>query len=115
VICGRCASGCEVDDNFCRNCGLALRDQSLPAVREQRVPVARQSAVRALAIRGATTIAVGAFVQLVAARLARNALERITPAQRPTRLGVVPRRHPEAEDAGIESETFFMRRVRVRR
>lgn len=119
VVCGRCSTVCSTEDNFCRNCGLALQEQRLPALNQgNRLPAFSRPALPAVVVKGATVIAVGAIAEMVVRRAVGRVLRRGKKAERlPARTsknGV--RTHNGALPEGtLESETLFLRRVRIRR
>lgn len=118
VVCGRCAATAAPEDNFCRNCGRALRDQHLPSVREERLPAAWQPSLSAVVARGAAVVAVGTLAELVARRLLRAAVSRAPKAPRlparHTKPHLVPRDEPDSGEQ-VVSETLLLRRIRIRR
>jgi hypothetical protein len=115
VVCGRCATVCAPEDNFCRNCGLALAEPRLPAVRSGGLPVLSSPAIRSVVVKGATVVAAGVLAETLARRAVRSVLRRVPSRERlPARgkengLGSLP------EGTALESETFLLRRVRVKR
>ncbi|OGO50590.1 MAG: hypothetical protein A2148_04915 [Chloroflexi bacterium RBG_16_68_14] len=120
LFCGRCATVCDPEDNFCRQCGLPLREQYLPSVREGReLPAVWQPSLPAAVVKGAVFVAAGTLGQRLLRSLLRRALQRRRPAPRtPARRAkgeVVPRQEELLEDIQLESETFLLRRVRIRR
>lgn len=120
LLCGRCAQVCDPEDNFCRQCGLPLREQYLPSVREGRaLPAVWQPSLPAAVVKGAAYIAAGTLAQRLLRSLLRRAFQRRrqpprTPARR-SKGEVVPRQEELPEDVQVVSETFLLRRVRIRR
>jgi len=117
VICGRCAMVCDMEDNFCRQCGMALSDRRLPIRREARLPALRTPRVPAVVARGVVVVAAGTIAELLAKRIVRSATTRVAnvvtrPAGR-KRAEIVPLH----DDSGAQfiSDTLFVRRIRVRR
>jgi hypothetical protein len=117
TICARCEFACDLDDNFCRRCGLALGEARLPSVRQAGLPAVWQPRLRAVAIKGAAFIAAGAVAEMMARRMVRRALAPLAGVRPPNgrqRVQVVPSR-TELDDAQVVSETFLMRHIRIRR
>ena len=116
LICSRCSRPFDPGDRFCRKCGAPLT--TLPVARDDYSPVAWQSPVPALA-HGATAIIVGTLAEIVIRRALRMIFRPSTllPALRPNSTPAVhdPGDNGLESDAVIESETFAVRRVRVRR
>ena len=85
VICDRCKEACDLDDNFCRHCGLSLLERpSLPSVRSAtRLPAIRPPSVPATVANGAAFVAVRKITELRGRRMARSVL----------RIGNTPRKH----------------------
>lgn len=132
----RCQS-CDVpydpSDNFCRRCGASLNDSSLPAeaVRLPAIPNHSYETVAwrptlPVAVRGAAVLAAGTLAEVVlrglASRLfqrgARAAARRTGHENNRRRTEIVkaePGEEPTGQEAQIVSETWFFRRVRVRR
>ena len=117
IICDRCQEACDLDDNFCRHCGLSLLERpSLPSVRSAtRLPAIRPPSVPATVAKGAAFVAVGKITELVVRRMARSVLG----------IGKTPRKHAQAElvakreatsqTSEIVSETVLFRQIRIRR
>jgi len=114
LICGRCATVCDLDDKFCRHCGMALGDDPLPLKRDQHLPDVRPR-VPAAVVRAAAVIAVGTITEIMARRLAREAGRRVASV---TRLPIGrAKRGPQLVDdePSVVSDTVFIRRVQMRR
>ena len=117
VICGRCATACDGIDNFCRQCGLSLQEEQLPSVRQAHLPAVRSPSVRNVVVRGAAFVAAGKIAEIVTRQLVQRAFSR---TRRITRL---PARRSNVEvgsgavveEEHLLSETFLLRRTRVRR
>lgn len=121
AICRRCDALCDSADNFCRRCGLSLHDDvQLPSVRERpHLPVVQQLSVPATVVKGAAFVAAGKIAELLVRRLARNTFgRRAREAKLPARRAkgeLIPQDEGVLEGAQLVSETFFLRRVRIRR
>jgi len=117
VICGRCSTVCDGADNFCRQCGISLREEQLPSVRPAGLPAVRAPSARSMVVRGAAFVAAGKIAEIVARRVVRGMLQN---APRAARL---PARRSDAalrpgvvvEEENFLSETLLVRRTRVRR
>jgi predicted amidophosphoribosyltransferase len=118
VACGRCASPCDLDDNFCRRCGLALGEARLPSVRSQpSLPAVWQPRLRAVVMKGAAFIAAGTLAEVLVRRMVRRALAPLTGSRSSNgkkRAQLVPS-YDTTDDAQVVSETFLMRHIRIRR
>jgi hypothetical protein len=114
IICGRCATVCDPDDNFCRHCGMTLGDERLPSVRNAaNVPAVWQPRIRGVAVKGAAFIAAGTVAEMLVRRMVRRALAPLAGKPRPAR----GRAEMISSDAGegVESETLLLRHIRIRR
>jgi hypothetical protein len=114
IICGRCSSVCDADDNFCRRCGMPLTDEQLPLRHESRVPAVSAPRVPRAVVRAAAVVAVGALTEIMARRVAREAGRRVTNVVR------FPGRSKKAlapvlEEPAAISDELYIRRIRVRR
>ena len=120
AICGRCASVCDPEDNFCRHCGLPLHDDSkLPSIRNGAMPVAWRPPLPAAVVKGAAFVAAGTLAEMFLRQLVRNAFGRgrgasQPPAGRPS-TQLTNREQPLSVETQVVSETFLLRRVRFRR
>jgi hypothetical protein len=116
ALCPRCERLCDLDDNFCRRCGLALSEQRLPSVRKASLPARWQPQFRGVVVRGAAYLAAGAIARRLLRAVASRALGRARP-QPPARVakGEVVSANGGTADAQLVSETFLLRRVRIRR
>ncbi len=118
LLCGRCATACDPDDHFCRQCGMPLSDLGLPALSNGRhLPVAWQPPVPAFVVKGAAFVAAGTLAELLARRLVRRAFGRAGNGGSRTRrpLAVARRDDRLPGDEQLVSETMLFRRVRLRR
>ncbi len=120
MLCGRCGCPYDLEDNFCRQCGLPLHDANLPSVPEEsQVPAVWRPPVPAVVVKGAAFIAAGTVAEMLMKRLVRGAFGRGSgdekaPARR-EQGEVVRQPEPPDGDAQMVSETFLMRRIRFRR
>lgn len=115
MICGRCATVCDPDDRFCRHCGMALTDDQLPLKREPRVPDVWRPRVSGAVLRAATVVAVGAFTEIMARRLAREAGRRVANVTRFPGGKNAARSAPVVsfQEEHVVSETVYLRRSRA--
>ena len=116
-MCGRCEAVCEIDDNFCRKCGLSLRvSENLPSVRPNLLPAIRQPSVPAVVVRGAAFVAAGKIAEIIARRMVRSVFQHGNGSKNlPATTGkgeVVPQ--DEAIE-GVVSETLLTRTIHFRR
>ncbi len=118
AVCGRCDAVYEIDDNFCRNCGLSLRvSGNLPSVRSNFLPAIRQPSVPAVVARGAAFVAAGKLAEIIARRMVRSVFQRGNGSKNlpaTAKQGeVVPR--DEIPETTVISETLLTRRIHFRR
>ena len=120
LLCGRCVSAYDPEDNFCRQCGAPLHDPQLPSVRDEAgLPAVWRPPLRAVVVRGAVFVAAGTMAEMLIRRLVRGALgQRPRAPQSPFRREATPatERDETADgDAEMVSETLLLRRIRFRR
>ena len=112
IICGRCATVADADDNFCRHCGMALGVERLPSVRSNAgVPAVWQPRLRGAAIKSAAFIAAGTLAEVLVRRMVRRALAPLTGRPKHTKEVIAP----DAGEPRVESETLLVRHIRIRR
>ena len=112
ILCGRCAAICDLDDRFCRHCGLPLGDERLPSVRRSAgVPAVWQPRLRGAAVKSAAFIAAGTLAEVLVRRMVRRALAPLTGRPKHTKELIAP----DAGEPQVESETLFVRHIRIRR
>jgi hypothetical protein len=114
VLCSRCSSACDLNDNFCRTCGLNVRDDDrLPAVRSSALPVVWRPPVPVVVIKSAAFVVAGTIAEVLVRRLVRNALGK---GQAASQTNAITKANGRLGDAAeMESETYLLRRVRIRR
>jgi ribosomal protein L40E len=116
LICNRCNRPFEPGDRFCRKCGAPLN--TLPVARDNYQPAVWRSPVPTIA-RGVVAIAVGTLAEIALRRAIRLVFRprSLLPMLRRDSSPAVRKADDDGfePDAVIESETFAVRRVRVRR
>jgi len=126
-LCPDCSASYEIDDNYCRQCGMYLAAvRPLPAVvpaRETRALEAARPGLPAPVARVATAIAVGTALQIgmgiagkfLANQAANKAVNAsMKPRGKQKQSAEVPARRDEDSAAAV-SETLIIRRVWIRR
>ena len=113
--CHACSFALEDNDNFCRQCGVAVGHAPLPAVAPKTfVTIWKPQA--SPVVKGAAVMAAGTVGQFLVRR-AVSAL--VGGGARPRRHRAIKLRGPRndgmIDDAQIITETIMMRRVRIRR
>lgn len=116
IICGRCATVCDLDDNFCKRCGMALSDEQLPLKREQHLPDVWRPRVSAVAVRAAAVVVVGTLTEIMARRLAREAGRRVANVvQLPIGRQKTKVLRRDDNEPQVVTDTVFIRRIQMRR
>lgn len=116
-LCGRCDTAYDLDDNFCRKCGLSLRvSENLPSVRASSLPALTRPSVPSVVARGAAVVATAKLAEIVARRLVRNVFQRGNGSSKnlpakAKQAEVIEREEPSS----VVSETLLMRRIQFRR
>jgi len=129
--CESCDAPYDSGDNFCRHCGASLNDES-PAIERVSLPAVPNRHYEPVPWRPAVPAAVGGVAVLAAGTLAEMVLRGLASRLFRTGTRLVARR-PEKDERGtavmkaepidtgtdsgaqVVSETWFFRRVRVRR
>jgi hypothetical protein len=114
--CPACRFARDEDDNFCRRCGVAVVDSTLPAVRQAGVlAVWRPQASPVM--KGAAVMAAGTVGQFVFRRIIGGILAGSGGSARKHRAIRIknPPNDGMLDEAQIITETIMMRRVRIRR
>ncbi|MCH8026167.1 MAG: zinc ribbon domain-containing protein [Chloroflexi bacterium] len=114
IVCVRCQEACDLDDNFCRHCGLSLLERPpLPSVRSAaRLPVIRPPSVPATVAKGAAFVAAGKIAELLVRRMARNVLGG---GRSPRKAELIAKQAATPQSSEIVSETVLVRQIRIRR
>ena len=107
--CPDCAEPYDATDNYCRNCGMFLRESRMPAPRPVMALEPRRPALPTPVRRAATAIAIGTALKITAnivgkllAQRAANKAGSHAAARRPRESTVV-------------SESLFVRRTWIQR
>ncbi len=119
VLCGRCATLGDREDNFCRHCGLPFSEQHLPSVRDgQSLPAVWQPRLRGAIVKGAAFVAAGTLAEAFLRRIVRRALGRapghVATAGR-DRQEVASRDGGSPDDPEFVDDTLLLRHIRIRR
>lgn len=104
LACADCAEPHDATDNYCRNCGMFLRDRRLPVARPAAALEPRRPALPVPIRRAATAIAVGTALK-IAANLAGKLLAQRAAGKAASRA--VARRRERT----VVSESLFVRRT----
>ncbi len=117
ILCGRCATACDLEDRFCRQCGLSLHESGLPSLwDEPQLPAVWKPSTSVIA-RGAAVVAAGTVAEILLRRLARGVFGRRSESKDGVTNEVVPVDANSASDDDEQyvSETLLLRRIRFRR
>jgi hypothetical protein len=122
LLCRRCSAPYEPEDEFCRKCGAPLQGSRMPAVRRDYQPTPWRPAVPTV-VGGAAAIAAGTLAEIILRRLVKKIFKpsSLLPTLRNSSKKPAKIVEKEEEEEGmepearIESETFVLRRVRMRR
>ena len=108
--CPDCAEPHDATDNYCRNCGMFLRDHRLPVARPVAELEVRRPALPVPVRRAVTAIAIGTALKITANIVGRMLASRA--ATRPSDRAVA--RRPQREST-VVSESLFVRRTWTQR
>lgn len=115
--CPGCGTGLDLDDNFCRHCGLSSGRAALPVLRPQAAAAVWQPSVSPV-VKGAAVMAAGTVGQFLLRRVVRGIVDG-NAQRRPSRATRLRRNRRNddgmVDEAQIITETVMMRRVRLRR
>ena len=70
--CARCGTQCELEDNYCRHCGMALNRRELPTVVSHSLLPVPWSLARGPVVRGVMALAVGTVVEIARREVTRR-------------------------------------------
>ncbi len=110
LSCPECAEPYEATDNYCRHCGMFLRDQRLPVPRPPLALEPRRPALPTPVRRAATAIAIGTALKITANIVGRLLAQRAAANKASGRA--VARRPREST---VVSESLFVRRTWIQR
>ena len=119
LLCGRCATTYDAEDNFCRQCGLSLRDDPLPVPNESNMPTIWQPPLPVAVVKGAAFVAAGTIAEFLLRRIVGRAFRATTQHTQspvPSQPASVEQRNGSQDEAThVVSETLLMRTIRFRR
>ena len=110
LSCPECAEPYEATDNYCRHCGMFLRDQRLPVPRPPLALEPRRPALPTPVRRAATAIAIGTALKITANIVGKLLAQRVAANKASGRA--VARRPREST---VVSESLFVRRTWIQR
>jgi len=113
AFCSTCGAAVDGEDNFCRQCGVAVHANRLPAVRGAATPVLWRPQLSP-AVKGAAVMAAGTVGQFLFRRAVRGVFGGARRSQA-IKIRRPRERDGMADEAQIITETVMMRRVRIRR
>ena len=109
LFCPECAEPYDATDNYCRQCGMFLRDHRLPVARPTFALEPRRPALPTPVRRAATAIAIGTALKITANIVGKMLAQRAA-SKAPARA--VARRPREST---VVSESLFVRRTWIQR
>lgn len=109
LSCPECAEPYEATDNYCRHCGMFLRDRRLPVARPTVALEPRRPALPTPVRRAATAIAVGTALKITA-----NILGKVLAQRAANRASTRALARKERETT-VVSESLFVRRTWIER
>ena len=107
--CPDCAEPYDATDNYCRNCGMFLRESRMPAPRPVMALEPRRPALPAPVRRAATAIAIGTALKITANIVGRVLAQRAASKA----AGRAVARRPR--ESAVVSESLFVRRTWIQR
>ena len=110
LACPDCAAPHDATDNYCRNCGMFLRERRMPVPRAPAALEVRRPALPAPVRRAATAIAIGTALKITA-NIAGKLLARRAAARVSSRALARRRERPDT----VVSESLFIRRTWIQR
>lgn len=116
LVCRRCDAPYDLDDNYCRRCGAALRDGVLPAPRDANAftTTVWEPRVPSAVMKGAAVVAAGTLARVAMRALVGRMLRPRRKAGRDDRAVRPLSSDGLSGDVHFLSETLIVRRVRVR-
>lgn len=109
LTCPECAEPYDAADNYCRHCGMFLRDHRLPVARQTVALEPRRPALPTPVRRAATAIAVGTALKITA-----NILGKVLAQRAANRASSRALARKERETT-VVSESLFVRRTWIER
>ncbi len=111
LACPDCAEPHDATDNYCRNCGMFLRERrNMPVPRPPAALEVRRPALPAPVRRAATAIAIGTALKITA-KIAGKLLAQRAAARASSRALARRRERPDT----VVSESLFIRRTWIQR
>ena len=107
--CPDCAEPHDATDNYCRNCGMFLRDRRLPVARQTMALAPRRPPLPTPIRRAATAIAIGTALKITANVVGKMLAQRS--ASKPANRAVARR----DRESTVVSESLFVRRTWIER
>ncbi len=109
LACPDCAEPHDATDNYCRNCGMFLRDHRLPVARPAAALEVRRPALPTPIRRAATAIVLGTALKITANIVGKLLAQR---AANKASNRALARREREST---VVSESLFVRRTWIQR
>jgi hypothetical protein len=116
-LCLACGFTLDTSDNFCRRCGTAAVEPTLPALRRDATPTVWQPQLSPV-VKGAAVMAAGTVGQFLFRRAVSSMLGTGGRRSQPRSVHVGNNRGQRdgmVDEAQVITETIMMRRVRIRR
>lgn len=111
--CPECAEPYDATDNYCRECGMFLRDQRLPVARPSLALEPRRPVLPTPVRRAATAIAIGTALKITANLVGKLLAQRAAGKTAGKPAGRAVARRPR--ESTVVSESLFVRRTWIQR
>ena len=109
LTCPECAEPYDEADNYCRHCGMFLRDHRLPVARQTVALEPRRPALPTPVRRAATAIAIGTALKITA-----NIVGKVLATRAANKASTRALARKERETT-VVSESLFLRRTWIER
>ena len=114
LLCPECAEPYDATDNYCRECGMFLRDQRLPVARPTTLALEPRRPVLPTPVRrAATAIAIGTALKITANLVGKLLAQRAAGKTAGKPAGRAVARRPR--ESTVVSESLFVRRTWIQR
>lgn len=114
LLCPECAEPYDATDNYCRECGMFLRDQRLPVARPTTLALEPRRPVLPTPVRrAATAIAIGTALKITANLVGKLLAQRAAGKTAAKPAGRAVARRPR--ESTVVSESLFVRRTWIQR